>query len=253
MKRLNLRSLGTKTLGLIYPENLYCMACGDTIEASTRVHGLCDECIKKTDWNIENPYADVMEDFAFDRLWTCCRYGYLPRRIMNGFKEKGRTYYAKNIGLLLTERCLQGFEEEKLEAEDFDMVLPVPMTREKESVRGYNQAELLAKEVCRELSIPCRRDVLIKAVETPSMRFSDGRTRRTVLAGAFSVNDHDAASGSVPEQKPLLGKRILLVDDVSTTGSTFDACARTLKEAGAENVTCLCFATVGIVQGTEGI
>ena len=243
MKRSNLLSkMGKKTLGLIYPENLYCIACGDTIEASTRIHGLCDDCIKKTDWNTENPYAEVMEDFAFDSLWTCCRYGYLPRRIMNGLKLKGRTYYARSLGLLLSERTLQGFEEEGLEAGDFDMVVAVPMTPTKQAQRGYNQAELLALEVCSELDMPYRSDVLLKPVETPSMRFSDGRTRRTVLAGAFTVKGSD---GGV---KPLSGKRILLVDDVSTTGSTFDACARTLKEAGASSVTCLCFATVGVVQ-----
>lgn len=227
------------TLGLIYPENLYCISCGDSIEAATRVHGLCDECIGKTDWDVSNPYAEAMEDFAFDRLWTCCRYGFVPRRIMNAFKVQGKTYIAANLGLLLTERALQGFEEDGLEQDFFDMVLAVPMSAEKQAKRGYNQAELLALEVCGELGLTYRKDVLIKPEETPSMRFSDGRTRRSVLGSAFSVKGET--------DKPLAGKNILLIDDISTTGSTFDACARTLKTAGAQSVSCLCFATVGVV------
>ena len=243
MKNLISKAL-TQTLGAIYPENLYCMACGDTIEAATRIHGLCDACIEKTDWNTENPYAEVMDEFAFDRLWTCCRYGFYPRRIMNGLKLGAKTYYARGLGLLLAERVLQGCEEDGVQTEEFHMVVPVPMSSAKLAQRGYNQAELLAREVCRELGMKLDTKTLYKTRETASMRFSDGRTRRTALEGAFAVRDADTAQ-NVP---PLSGLSILLVDDVSTTGSTFDACARALKDAGAENVTCLCFATVGEVM-----
>ena len=228
-------------LGLIYPENLYCMACGDTIEAATRIHGLCDACIEKIDWNTANPYADVMDDFSFDALWTCCRYGFYPRKIMNGLKLGAKTYYARGLGLLLAERLLQGCEEDGLQPEDFSMVVPVPMSPGKLAKRGYNQAELLAGRVCRELDLKLDTRALYKTRETASMRFSDGRTRRTALSGAFAVT----GSGNTDNVQSLAGQRILLVDDVSTTGSTFDACSRALKNAGAVFVACLCVATVG--------
>ena len=235
MKNLISKAL-KETLGAIYPENLYCIACGDTIEAATRVHGLCDACIEKMDWNTANPYEEIMDEFAFDQLWTCCRYGFYPRRIMNGLKLGAKTYYARGLGLLLAERVLQGCEEDGIEAENFDMVVPVPMTRTKLAQRGYNQAELLAREVCNELGMSLDTRSLCKIRDTRSMRFSDARTRRTALNGAFAVR---AAAEDV---HPLSGRHVLLVDDVSTTGSTFDACARALKDAGAASVTCLCFA-----------
>ena len=243
MKKNLISKALTETLGAIYPENLYCMACGDTIEAATRIHGLCDACIEKMDWNTENPYEKIMDEFAFDRLWTCCRYGFYPRRIMNGLKLGTKTYYARGLGLLLAERVLQGCEEDMLQPEDLDMVVPVPMSPAKLAKRGYNQAELLAREVCRELGMKLDTKFLYKTRDTQSMRFSDAQTRRTALSGAFAVR----ADSSSPDCPPLSGKNVLLVDDVSTTGSTFDACARALKDAGAQSVTCLCFSTVGEV------
>ena len=220
---------------MIYPENLYCMACGDTIEAGTRIHGLCDACIENIDWNTANPYEKIMDEFAFDRLWTCCRYGFYPRKIMNGLKLGAKTYYARGLGLLLSERVLQGCEENGLEPEDFNMVIPVPMSPGKLAVRGYNQAELLAERVCIELDMKLDTKILYKTRETQSMRFSDARTRRTSLDDVFAAG------------QGCNGMQVLLVDDVSTTGSTFDAAARALKDAGAASVTCLCFATVGEV------
>lgn len=246
MKKNLISKVLTETLGVIYPENLYCMACGDTIEAATRIHGLCDSCIAKTDWNIENPYEEVMDDFAFDSLWTCSRYGFYMRKIMNGLKLGAKTYYARSLGLLLAERVLQGCEEEGIYPEEFSMAVPVPMSPAKFAQRGYNQAELLARQVCAELDLPLNTKILYKIRETPSMRFSDGQTRRTALSGAFAVKRTEKPDVTLP----LSGCRVLLVDDVSTTGSTFDACARALKDAGASQVTCLCVATVGEVKST---
>jgi len=224
----------------LYPENLYCISCGDTIEGRTRVHGLCDQCMAAIDWDMADPFAENGEIFAFDRLWRCCVYGWYVRRIMNGLKMRGRSYYARNLGLLLAERVLRGCEEEGLEPESFDTILAVPMAQHKKIHRGYNQAQLLAEYTAAELNLKdkVRDDILIKNQETASMRFSDGRTRRSALAHVFSL-----CSDSQKIDRFVKEKRILLIDDVSTTGSTGDACSRVLKEAGAADVTFLCFAS----------
>ena len=223
-------------LDALYPENLYCISCGDSMESTTRVHGLCDRCIEKTDWDQEDPFRGGDIRFSFDRFWKCCTYGYSPRLIMNGLKTGGKSYCAKNLGLLLAERVLKGCDACGSDPESFDGILAVPMRQEKKESRGYNQAQLLAEYTAKELGLKNRilKNVLIKTRETPSMRFSDGQTRRSALADVFAV----------PEEKKYLtaGKKLLLIDDVCTTGSTADACAKALKESGAADVTFLCFA-----------
>ena len=83
--------------GLLYPENIYCMCCGDTIDAS-RIHGLCDACVKQLPWTAENPFRPVMDDFAFDDIWPVVRYGAHVRGILHGLKLHGQTYIARNLG-----------------------------------------------------------------------------------------------------------------------------------------------------------
>lgn len=216
-----------------------------------RTGGICDNCAAKISWLTENPFAQVMEDFAFDDLVPCCVYGFFPRRIIHGLKLYGKTYIAKGLGALMAERLLMSGNPLP------DAFIPVPGSPKKTRKRGYNQAELLAKHVSGALAItktgaadsassadpptpnsraiPVLTDVLIKPKDTASMRMSDAITRRNMLVDAFSVP---------PEKAPLIaGRNLVLVDDVLTTGSTADACARTLKDAGAARVAVLCFAS----------
>lgn len=220
------RNAFSAALDLLYPRNIYCLCCGDAME-NTRIHGLCDRCIEKIDWNTKNPFRRQMDNFAFDDVYPCCTYGYYPRKIISGFKLTGRPYGAEPLGRLLGERLLQ----EYLSA---PILAAVPMHSSKEAQRGFNQAELLAKEasiVCGAAYIP---RLLKKTKATRSMRLSDGNTRKTLLHDEFAV-DPDLVSAAA-------GRHVVLVDDVVTTGSTADACARVLKEAGASKVSVLCFA-----------
>jgi ComF family protein len=104
-----------------------------------------------------------------------------------------------------------------------DIVVPVPLHPSRLRSRGYNQSELLAREVARRLGSPCRPDLLRRTMNTPPQaRSVDERERAARVAKAF------LASPAVR------GQRILLVDDVATTGSTLNACAASLKRSGAE-------------------
>ena len=214
---------------LFYPENIYCACCGDSMEGTTRIHGICDKCAGKIRWISDNPFRSSMDEFAFDELLACCIYGWYPRQIIHRFKLGGCTYLARPLGKLLAERIRMSAAPE-----DFDGVCFIPSAPEKLARRGYNQARLLAEEAAKELGLPLL-PVLQKPHDTASMRLSSGSARRTMLDDAFQI---DPAL-----QKRIEGARLLLVDDVLTTGSTTDEAARTLKAAGCKTVCVAVFAS----------
>ena len=112
-----------------------------------------------------------------------------------------------------------------------DMLVPVPLHRRRERERGYNQAELLARQVSVRTGIPLRRGVLQRVNDAPpQVSMSGHEERRRNIEGAFRGTED------------LSGQKIMLVDDVVTTGSTMAACAAALKAAGASSVWGLAFA-----------
>lgn len=108
-----------------------------------------------------------------------------------------------------------------------DVIVPVPLHRSRLQSRGFNQAVLLGKLFSSRLSIPMLAGGLIRIRPTRPQIDLSAEERRNNVKGAF------AASGS----DGIMDKRILLLDDVMTTGSTVDECARVLKNAGAVSVT----------------
>jgi ComF family protein len=114
-----------------------------------------------------------------------------------------------------------------------DVLAPVPLHPRRQRARGYNQSFLLAREVSRRLDLPLAAATLVRRSDTPPQaRTAGGEARRRNVAGAF-----DCRPGAVA------GRRVLLVDDVTTTGATLDACARALlAKGGASSVWALTFA-----------
>jgi ComF family protein len=109
-------------------------------------------------------------------------------------------------------------------------LVPVPLAGHRRRLRGYNQSELLAKELSRLTGIPIAARALVRRRSTQPQARLTGNTRRANVAGAF------AAGRRVPEGG------VLLLDDVITTGATLDACARALRAADASAVFALTFA-----------
>ena len=107
-----------------------------------------------------------------------------------------------------------------------DIVVPVPLDRGRLRERGYNQAELIAKPLARLLGIPFRSYLLVRTRPRPNQLRLTPRERWETVRGAYA-----------PHQTAQVDKlRVLLVDDVFTTGATLDACSRALKGAGAARV-----------------
>lgn len=122
-------------------------------------------------------------------------------------------------------------------AQRYDILVPAPVSRETAKTRGYNQSALLAHEVASATGLPCREDLLEKVRETEPQR-SLPREKRL-------HNVRDAYHGG----EGLLGKRVLLVDDIVTTGSTLNECAKAVLAAGASACGALCLCATG--HGTQ--
>ncbi len=110
-----------------------------------------------------------------------------------------------------------------------DLCLPVPLYRSRRWNRGFNQSELLAAELCRTSGIRLGKRVLARVRATESQAGLSNRARFANVAGAFAVG----------KPQVVKGRRVLIIDDVMTTGATLAACAKTLKKAGATSVVAL--------------
>ena len=116
-----------------------------------------------------------------------------------------------------------------------DVIVPVPLHRSRERERGFNQALILARKLARTSRLPLDEHSLIRHVHTSMHRGGmDGKARRASVESAFAVRHADL----------IAGKRVLLVDDVFTTGATVSACADVLTVAGAKEVFVLTVARV---------
>lgn len=238
-----LKTLWNTLLELVYPSNIYCICCGKPID-NHLPYALCGSCVRILEWanketcekcgkpleikGIDGLCNDCgQRQRSFEKGFTCVRYGRTERELIHKFKYMNKAYFAGKLGELMYERIvIENLQE--------DLVVPVPMYKEKESRRGYNQAALLAKAVATRLSVPFEPNLLIRNKDTAPMSDLGAEERRENIKGVFEV--------TAGKEKSILGKKILLVDDVFTTGSTTGSCSDILKEAGASKVYVLTFA-----------
>ncbi|GAG49023.1 unnamed protein product, partial [marine sediment metagenome] len=121
---------------------------------------------------------------------------------------------------------------EEEEAIEVDLVVAVPLYARRQRLRGYNQSALLARELSRLCGLPLAERGLARRRNTPPQaRSADAEARKRNVADAF-----------IADGRWVEGRRVLLIDDVMTTGATVDACARALHKAGAGSVWALSFA-----------
>lgn len=232
-----------KAMEWIYPSNIYCISCGSIIDNS-RDYALCDSCMQRFHWlgektcqkcgkilspDYRNPLCWDCRTFdhEFDRGFTCVQYGLYERGLLMDYKYRGKAYIGRKLGDVLYDRM-------SLEEETFDLLVPVPMHRKKQARRGYNQADIMARRMSRRSGIPCAPGLLQRRRETLPMKGLGPFERYENLRGSFSVSPQN--------HYPIEGKRILLIDDIYTTGSTADACSLALREAGAGRVCVVSFA-----------
>ncbi len=194
----------------------FCRQCGHPLPHSAVIEPLCAACLT--------------EPPSFERMRTALRYEAAGRRLILRFKHAERIEGVATFAGWMVEAATDLLPET-------DVLVPVPLHRWRLLRRGYNQAALLARAVARLARRPCVPDLLERHRPTPSQQRLSARARReNVTPAAF--RPHRRHRDRIP------GARILLVDDVFTTGSTLDACAKVLRRAGAARVDALTLARV---------
>lgn len=205
-------------LDLVFPRK--CILCGRLLERQEQ--DLCRKC------RVEGPeYPGTKDNIQFlDSFTAVWYYEGDVRSSLLRYKFQDARCYADSYGRLLAMKLLEAHPE------GFDCLTWVPISRLRNLKRGYDQVELLAQAVGRELGmtpVP-----LLKKVRhnRPQSGISDAAKRRGNVLGAYRERNRD----QIP------GKRILLLDDILTTGATAGECARVLLTAGAKEVHCAAIA-----------
>ncbi len=188
----------------------FCPRCGVMFAGRSGPIRLCGRCRREPP-----PFAAAYASFA---------YAGAVRELLHAFKYRGRLRAGRFLG-----RCLERTLRRYGRPEEIDLVVPVPLHPKRLRERGFNPVEQLLR---RWQEPPVRRDVLVRDLPGASQTGLDRTARRALVARAYRVRAEEAVRG----------RRVLLVDDVLTTGATAAACARVLLEAKAAEVQVLAVA-----------
>lgn len=213
---------------ILYPER--CACCGRVIEIGDF---LCEYCactlpiIKRPVCFSCGANKEACgcknEKNGYDAITTPFYYSGVISQAIRDFKFNSKKYIYRFLAFEMSECIKERYADER-----FDLICCVPMTNKKCRERGYNQSRLLAREIGKILCIEyC--DLLIKLYDTPQQHGLRADERKGNVIGVFDVN----------EKININGRKILLCDDIKTTGATLGECAKILKLAGADEVKCI--------------
>ena len=185
-----------------------CAQCGLFLQGPVVLHqtSLCGFCRRNV--------------FRFEQARSFGPYEGTLQTLIQRFKYDGLRPLARPLGKFLAEAA------RRLEAHSWDLILPVPLHRRRQRQRGFNQAELLAAQVSKVLGVPMGSKDCVRIRDTRPQTGLRAAERRKNVTGAFHV----------PHPESVRTLRVLLLDDVLTTGATVNACAQALLEAGAQGV-----------------
>lgn len=177
---------------------------------------ICDDCIKT---------LETIVDFKTIEGSTCYSpylYAGHMERMIKEFKFREQKYYGKLFAKLLADFYIS----HKL---DYDILIPIPLSKEKYLKRGFNQCELICDFLSKRVSVPVNKEILFKVKDTKDQHLLSKSERSRNLNSAFEARTREE----------LLNKKILIVDDLLTSGYTLNEAIVTLKKAGYVNIDAL--------------
>jgi len=195
----------------------FCMKCGKTVEDVEQEY--CADC--------------VAIPKSFEKGYPAFSYRDGIKDAIYAFKYKNQRYYAEYF----SDSILQLYKEE-LQQLNLDGIVPVPVHKYKKRQRGYNQAEVLADCLAKELQLPMYPSYLLRVENTNPQKELNDKIRIKNLKNAFKIGENAIEL-----------KKVLLVDDIYTSGATIEACTRILLEAGVQKVY---YTSVAIGKGYSG-
>lgn len=232
----------SRTVDLVYPRN--CQFCLKPLEESER-GVICEVCLARAKYieppfcqQCALPFAGAIDEpftcgychgkrFHFTRAVCGCRAEGVVRESIHRFKYGRQMYFGTHLAQWLCAGARRWIDWTTIDA-----IVPVPLHPRKQRDREFNQAEVLAQALSREFGRPVATGNLRRVKDTVTQTALDADARARNLRDAFAVRDAGAVAG----------RRLVLVDDVFTTGATMDACAKVLHVAGAREVTAVAVA-----------
>jgi len=200
-------------LELIYPTT--CGICDKICKEA-----LCKKCelkLKKYEINL----IRKTKKMYFNESIHIFRYEDLIREKIISYKFANKAYLYKTFSkIILKNEKICGFFK------NYDIIIPVPIHKKRKLERGYNQTELIAKAIANQTRLKLEKNVLLKQKNIVSQSSLNKNDRKQNVKNAFIVNNIEK----------VINKKILLFDDIYTTGSTVNECAKILKRAGAKQV-----------------
>lgn len=209
-----------RLLDLLYPKRAVCMGCGSA--AGFEQEWLCEDCRRA----LMKQWLGAFPDVRLDGSAAAYAYRGTAGSIVRNLKYHGVTKLAG----MMADSMVCAYES--ILPTGAEVVAAVPMHTKRLRRRGFNQAEALAREVAARLELPCE-PLLHRLRDTVQQARLEGDERRHNIKGAFRA------------EESVCGRRVLLIDDVYTTGETARECAKALRAAGARSVSFLAYAKGG--------
>ncbi len=203
-----------KIKSLIYPN--VCLVCGKKIDENKTY--TCEKCKDILKYTMKRQIK-VYSDMYFTKLLACFEYKGLIRNKILAFKFKNKSYLGNSFAQIMSE-SLQTIKDE------FDIIIPVPIHFKRYLERGYNQSKILAKQIAKLLDKKCLTNILKKTKNVVPQSTLNHIERQTNVLNTYKISNN----------LKILNKRILLIDDIFTTGATANECAKVLKMHGAKSV-----------------